>query len=151
MEEARRFMRRAQSLDSPAAGVAAALERHGSLQIDGLPALHCLAEDVPLFDAPPPAKAPLLLAPLDPLIYDRRLTRLLWGFDYTWEAYVPPAKRKRGHYSLPVLAGTEIVGHVDPRADRAAGRLRIAARCVRRGHATGPAVRALADFLGLRR
>ena len=64
-----------------------------------------------------------LLAPLDPIIYDRRLTRALWNFDYTWEAYTPPLRRMRGYYALPVLAGTEIVGHVDPKADRAQRRL----------------------------
>ena len=43
----------------------------------------------------------MLLAPLDPLIYDRRLTSALWNFEYTWEVYTPPAKRKRGYYALP--------------------------------------------------
>jgi uncharacterized protein YcaQ len=94
---------------------------------------------------------PLLLAPLDPLIYDRRVARALWDFDYTWEAYTPPAKRVRGYYALPILAGTELVGHVDPKADRAAGKLRIMARRVRRGHSITDALAALASFLGLRR
>ena len=122
--------------------------------VDGLATLYCLRPDAALCDAvmaeAPPASSPLLLAPLDPLIYDRRLTRDLWGFDYTWEAYTPPAKRKRGHYALPVLAGTEIVGHVDARADRERGRLRVVSRRVRRGHKTAAAVTALAKFLGLR-
>lgn len=121
--------------------------------VDGLATLYCLRSDAALFDAamagPPPASS-LLLAPLDPLIYDRRLTRGLWGFDYTWEAYTPAAKRKRGHYALPVLAGTEIVGHVDPKADRPRGRLQIVSRRVRRGHKTAAAVKELAAFLGLR-
>jgi hypothetical protein len=90
------------------------------------------------------------LAPLDPLIYDRRVTARLWGFDYTWEVYTPPAKRVRGYYALPVLAGTEIVGHVDPKADRAAGRLRVVSRRLRRGHRVATAVTELAGFLGLR-
>ncbi len=92
----------------------------------------------------------MLLAPLDPLIYDRRVTSALWGFDYTWEVYTPPAKRKRGYYALPILAGTEIVGHVDPKADREKRRLRVMARSVRRGHKITDAVRALAGWLGLR-
>jgi uncharacterized protein len=121
--------------------------------VAGLPPLYCLRTDAPLFEAvaaEPPAAAPLLLAPLDPLIYDRRLTRALWNFDYTWEAYTPAALRKRGHFALPVLAGTELVGDVDPKADRAAGRLRIVSRRMRRGHPAAEAVRALAAFLGLR-
>ena len=94
--------------------------------------------------------APLLLAPLDPLIYDRRVTSALWDFDYTWEVYVPPAKRKRGYYALPVLAGLEIVGHVDPKADRVKKKLRVVSRSVKRGHRIVSAVGELARFLGLR-
>jgi len=120
------------------------------------PVLYCLREDVALFDAAPKADAgsaaahPRLLAPLDPLIYDRRVLESLWGFRYTWEVYVPPAKRQRGYYALPILAGTELVGHVDPKADREAGRLRVMAKRVRRGYAVAPAIKQLAGFLGLR-
>ena len=124
------------------------------VRVDGLPLLHCLRDDLPLLDLPAPRpRSPAslhLLAPLDPLIYDRRVTSGLWGFDYTWEVYVPPAKRKRGYYALPVLAGTELVGHVDPKAERGKKRLRIVSRSVRRGHQVTAAVRALAGFLGLR-
>ena len=128
--------------------------------VENCPLLHCLNEDVPLlhsvsddskFENPnSKIKAPLFLAPLDPLIYDRRVTRQLWGFDYTWEAYTPASKRVRGHYALPILAGHELVGHVDPKADRERGKLRIVSRRVRRGHRVAPAVRELARFLGLR-
>lgn len=123
------------------------------VKIEGVPLLHCLRSDLPLLDLPAPSSplpATLLLAPLDPLIYDRRVTSALWGFDYTWEVYTPPAKRKRGYYALPILAGTEIVGHVDPKADRAKRRLRIMARSVRRGHKVADAVRSLAGWLGLK-
>jgi len=91
-----------------------------------------------------------LLAPLDPVIYDRAVTRRVWDFDYTWEVYTPPARRVRGYYALPVLSRGEIVGHLEPRADREAGRLRVLSRSVRRGHVTRDAVRELAGFLGLR-
>jgi len=114
------------------------------------PVLYCLREDVSLFEsAPAPARGPLLLAPLDPLIYDRRVTSALWGFDYTWEVYTPPHKRVRGYYALPVLSGHELVGHVDPKADTKAGKLLIVSRSVRRGHSVTPAVKALAAFLDL--
>ena len=116
------------------------------------PPLYCLKADLPLLDDP--ANAPyeerLLLAPLDPMIYDRRVTRRVWGFDYTWEAYLPAGRRKRGHYALPVLSGLELVGHVDLKADRAARRLVVVSRGVRRGHRTSGAVAGLARFLGLR-
>jgi uncharacterized protein YcaQ len=93
-----------------------------------------------------------LLAPLDPLIYDRALTRVLWDFEYTWEVYTPAARRARGYYALPLLAGGELVGHVDPKADRAARRLVVIGREARRGHsaAAGVATAELAGFLGLR-
>ena len=84
------------------------------------------------------------------MIYNRKLTLALWDFDYTWEVYTPAAKRRRGYYALPILAGHEIVGHVDPKADRVRGRLMVVSRRVRRGHRVGGAVRKLARFLGLR-
>jgi len=120
--------------------------------IDGLPPVYCLREDVALFDAPEaPASVPgaRLLAPLDPLIYDRKLTRQLWRFDYTWEVYTPPTRRKRGYYALPVLNDLQIVGHVDPKADRERRRLVVVSCGVRRGHPVTPAVKGLATFLGL--
>lgn len=121
------------------------------------PTLYCLRHDAPILarlaelpDELTPA-APLLLAPLDPLLYDRRLTSALWNFDYTWEVYTPPAKRVRGYYALPVLAGTEIVGHIDPKADRGRRKLIIVSRSLRRGHRAADAIHTLARWLGLRK
>ena len=118
------------------------------------PTLYCLREDLALLEhcsAPATAPAPpLLIAPLDPLIYDRRVTSALWGFDYTWEVYTPAHKRTRGYYALPVLSGHELVGHVDPKADTKANKLEIISRSVRRGYPVTPAVKSLAKFLGLR-
>jgi len=118
------------------------------------PTLYCLHEDLPLLEACStpylPTTPPLLLAPLDPLIYDRRVTSALWNFDYTWEVYTPLHKRTRGYYALPVLSGPELVGHVDPKADTKSKKLDIISRSVRRGHSVAPAVKSLARFLGLR-
>ncbi len=87
------------------------------------PPVYCLNEDAEFLkqaaDWPEPDTTPRLLAPLDPIIYDRKITRRVWDFDYTWEVYTPPAKRVRGYYALPILSGTKIVGHVDPKVDRA--------------------------------
>ncbi len=58
------------------------------------------------------------IAPLDPLAWDRRQLRELWGFDYLWEVYVPEAKRKWGYYVLPILFGDRMVGRIEPRLDR---------------------------------
>ncbi|HWA26448.1 MAG TPA: crosslink repair DNA glycosylase YcaQ family protein [Lacunisphaera sp.] len=127
-----------------------------AIQVNDCPTLHCLKSDLPMLEEieKPSSKfkhtVPLLLAPLDPLIYHRRVTSTLWQFDYTWEAYIPPAKRVRGYYALPVLAGTELVGHVDSKADRLARRLRVMRRSLRRGHKAAVAVLGLAHWLGLK-
>jgi len=120
------------------------------------PTLHILSSDLPLLHAALEEsklerQPPLLLAPLDPLIYDRVVSRHLWEFDYTWEVYTPPHKRVRGYYALPILSGHELVGHVDPKADREARKLRVVSRSVRRGHAVAGALDELAGWLGLRR
>ena len=51
-----------------------------------------------------------LLAPFDPVVWDRRRFELLWGWTYRFEAYTPPAQRTLGHYALPLLWGDEVVG-----------------------------------------
>ena len=66
-----------------------------------------------------------LLAPLDPLVWDRELLRQLFDFDYVWEVYVPAKARKHGYYVLPLLWGDRLVGRLEPRIDRKAGVLRV--------------------------
>ncbi|HET7538095.1 MAG TPA: crosslink repair DNA glycosylase YcaQ family protein [Candidatus Didemnitutus sp.] len=126
------------------------------IAVDGGPPLHCLKSDLPvLAETENPksknevASRPLLLAPLDPLIYDRRVTSALWNFDYTWEVYTPQHKRVRGYYALPILASTEIVGHVDTKADRPARKLRVVSKRVKRGYKITDSLRHFADWLGL--
>jgi uncharacterized protein YcaQ len=51
-----------------------------------------------------------LLAPFDPVVWDRRRFELLWGWAYRFEAYTPAAKRVRGHYALPMLWGDQVIG-----------------------------------------
>lgn len=58
------------------------------------------------------------LAPLDNLIWDRKLTRDIFDFDYTWEVYKPIDKRKYGYYVLPVLYGAKIVARFEPELHR---------------------------------
>jgi uncharacterized protein YcaQ len=51
-----------------------------------------------------------LLAPFDPLVWDRQRFELLWGWAYRFEAYTPAAKRVRGHYALPLLWRGQVIG-----------------------------------------
>ncbi|MGW4412419.1 winged helix-turn-helix domain-containing protein [Nonomuraea sp. NPDC004702] len=62
--------------------------------------------------APLPAE-PVFLTPFDNLIWDRDRTRRLFSFDYTFEAYKPPTKRRFGYYVTPLLAGTRLIGRAD--------------------------------------
>jgi uncharacterized protein len=51
-----------------------------------------------------------LLAPFDPLVWDRRRFELFWGWAYRFEAYTPAHKRVRGYYALPLLWRDEVIG-----------------------------------------
>ncbi len=65
------------------------------------------------------------IAPLDNLIWDRRLIEALYGFEYRWEVYVPAARRRYGYYVLPVHFRDEFVARFEPRHFRG-GTLQIA-------------------------
>ncbi len=51
-----------------------------------------------------------LLAPFDPIVWDRKRFELFWGWAYRFEAYTPAAKRKLGYYALPMLWREQIIG-----------------------------------------
>ena len=51
-----------------------------------------------------------LLAPFDPIVWDRRRFEILWNWAYRFEAYVPAAKRVRGYYALPLLWRDAVIG-----------------------------------------
>lgn len=91
---------------------------------------HVLADELPILrkaarrTAATPSVS--LLAPLDQLMWDRRLVKGLFGFDYIWEVYVPASKRRHGYYVLPLLFGDRLVGRIEPRFERATRTLRIA-------------------------
>jgi uncharacterized protein len=51
-----------------------------------------------------------LLAPFDPLVWDRRRFEAFWGWAYRFEAYVPAPKRERGYYTLPLLWRGDVQG-----------------------------------------
>jgi uncharacterized protein YcaQ len=60
----------------------------------------------------------LLIAPLDNLLWNRKMVREVFGFTYAWEIYLVPEKRTYGCYCLPMLLGSQFIGRVDPRLDR---------------------------------
>ncbi len=51
-----------------------------------------------------------LLAPFDPIVWDRKRFEWLWGWAYRFEAYTPTAKRKLGYYALPLLWREHVIG-----------------------------------------
>ena len=110
--------------------------------------------DPELLDGPFTGRA-ALLSPYDRLVYDRRRTEELFGFEYFLEMYKPAAKRRWGYYALPVLYDDRLVGKLDATADRSAGVLRVHA--VHEDEPFDDATRAavlaevdaLADWLGL--
>ena len=78
-----------------------------------------LSEDVPLLQAPPePPPSVAFLAPFDALVWDRKLLGSLFRFDYVWELFVPPAKRRWGWYVLPMIFRDRFVGRIEPRIER---------------------------------
>jgi uncharacterized protein YcaQ len=94
-------------------------------------ARHILADELPMLAKSAKAArgaspSVSFLAPLDPLMWDRRLVKGLFGFDYIWEVYVPATKRRHGYYVLPLLFGDRLVGRIEPRYERATRTLRIA-------------------------
>jgi len=88
-----------------------------------------------------------LLAPFDPLVWDRRRFELLWGWAYRFEAYTPAPQRLRGYYALPLLWRDRVVGWGN--LEQRDGRLQEEIGYVD-GHAPGDAGyrQALADELG---
>jgi uncharacterized protein len=125
------------------------------VQIEGAAKTYqCLEEDIEkLQNAPEVPDALHILAPLDPLIYDRARNEDLWGFHYRWEVYTPQEKRVRGYYAMPLLFGERIVGWVDPKFDKKTQILSILGEAwdasIPRQHLTD-ALERYAQFLGAR-
>jgi len=84
-------------------------DRHPHATVDGL-VWHWPAGESPVSARHRVPEAVRLLAPFDPVVWDRRRFERLWGWAYKFEAYVPAARRRFGHYALPLLWGERVIG-----------------------------------------
>jgi uncharacterized protein len=85
-----------------------------------------IKEDVELIEAPPePPPSVAFLPPFDAFVWDRGLLGSLFDFDYVWELFVPPAKRRWGWYVLPISFRDRLVGRIEPKIDRANDRISV--------------------------
>ena len=105
------------------------LEAEGAIQktvVEGIRfPMYFLTEDLPLVEAVLSDAVDLsrrleFLAPLDPMLWDRKLVEAIWDYQYSWEIYTPAEKRKFGYYVLPMLYGEKMAGRIEAAADRKA-------------------------------
>ncbi len=100
--------------------VQAAKQRYGHAVVDGT-TWFWPADENPASRRHRPLEGVRLLAPFDPVAWDRRRFEMLWGWAYRFEAYVPAPRRTMGHYALPLLWGEQMLGWANLRLER--GRL----------------------------
>jgi uncharacterized protein YcaQ len=96
------------------------------VEIEGVGRRFVLRDEVADLEAPPePPPSVAFLPPFDALVWDRPFLKKLFDFEYVWELFTPPAKRRWGWYVLPILFGDRFVGRIEPRIDRAESRVEI--------------------------
>jgi uncharacterized protein YcaQ len=78
-----------------------------------------LPEELALLQSPPePVPSAAFIAPFDSLLWDAALLASLFDFEFVWEGFFPPAKRRWGRYVLPISFGDRLVGRIEPRIGR---------------------------------
>lgn len=91
--------------------------------VDGIEEnFYCLSEDRPLIEivlnSDDFMRRTEFIAPLDNMLWDRKLIKKVFNFEYKWEIYTPIIQRKYGYYVLPVLSGDSFIGRIEVINDR---------------------------------
>jgi len=102
----------------------------GSLQpveVEGVRGKRYVVDDeLSMLQAPPdPPPSVAFIAPFDSLVWDTGLLASLFDFDYVWEGFFPPARRRWGYYVLPIVFRDRFVGRIEPRIERNEGVVQI--------------------------
>ena len=97
--------------------------RISEITVNGMKhSLYIAAENLELFQAAinnsTKSSYARILAPLDNMLWDRKLIAELFGFEYKWEVYTPAAERKYGYYVLPLLCDNKFIGRIEMETDR---------------------------------
>ncbi|MDF2673680.1 MAG: hypothetical protein K0R09_1945 [Clostridiales bacterium] len=98
-------------------------DRITEILIEDIPnTFYCLSEDKHLIDEVLNNKdfegRTEFIAPLDNMLWDRKLIKSIFNFEYKWEIYTPIGERKYGYYVLPVLSGDSFIGRIEVVNDR---------------------------------
>ncbi len=91
------------------AALARARQRLPSAVVDGVTWVWPAGEN-PASKRFQPDDAARLLAPFDPIVWDRRRFEIFWRWPYRFEAYTPAPRRQLGYYALPLLWREQVVG-----------------------------------------
>jgi uncharacterized protein YcaQ len=83
------------------------------------------AEAAELEAPPEPAPTVAFVAPFDSLLWDTGLLASLFDFEFVWEGFFKPEKRRWGYYVLPILFGDRFAGRIEPRIDRERRRVEV--------------------------
>jgi uncharacterized protein YcaQ len=97
-----------------------------------------------------------VLSPFDPVLRDRKRTKRLFNFDYTFEAFTPAPKRQYGYYVMPLLEGDRLIGRMDSKFHRDRSELEIKGVWMERGvkatkarqRSIAAALHRVAEFIG---
>ena len=96
--------------------------------IEGIkfPVYYAAADEAMMGEAINAGKTPdrtEFIAPLDNMMWDRKLIKEIFNFDYKWEIYTPVKERKYSYYVLPLLYGDKLAGRIEIVKNKDAGKL----------------------------